>query len=377
MGKHALLSASSSKRWMNCTPSARLEESYADEESIYAAEGTAAHALAEHKLKKALKRRSERPKSKFDCDEMEECTDDYVAYAMELVEKAKQNCLDPVVLVEQRLDFSRWVPEGFGTGDLVIVTEGILYIVDLKYGKGIPVSAKWNPQMLLYSLGALNLFDSLYDIEKVNMTIHQPRLENISTFEISAIDLLNWAEQDVKPKAELAIQGEGNYLPGEWCRFCKARTKCRARAESFLRYAQMEFASPPELSDEEIADVLKVADELSKWASDIYAYAQDAAITQGKSWPGFKLVEGRSNRKYVSEEDVIEAAGAAGYQDIYKKTLIGITEMEKLMGKKKFQEILGPLVYKPKGKITLVPDSDKRKEIAESSAEADFKEGKI
>ena len=183
MGQHAILSASASKRWMNCTPSALLEKQFADEESIYAAEGTAAHALAEHKLKRFLKKRSKRPVSDYDCDEMEECTDDYVSFAMEQIEKAKQSCSDPVVMIEQRLDFSRWVPEGFGTGDLVIVADDTLYIVDLKYGKGIAVSAEWNPQMLLYSLGALELFGSLYDIEKVNMTIHQPRLENVSTFE--------------------------------------------------------------------------------------------------------------------------------------------------------------------------------------------------
>lgn len=168
------------ERYMNCTPSALLEKQFADEESIYAAEGTAAHALAEHKLKRFLKKRSKRPVSDYDCDEMEECTDDYVSFAMEQIEKAKQSCSDPVVMIEQRLDFSRWVPEGFGTGDLVIVADDTLYIVDLKYGKGIAVSAEWNPQMLLYSLGALELFDSLYDIEKVNMTIHQPRLENVS-----------------------------------------------------------------------------------------------------------------------------------------------------------------------------------------------------
>ena len=336
MGQHAILSASASKRWMNCTPSALLEKQFADEESIYAAEGTAAHALAEHKLKRFLKKRSKRPVSDYDCDEMEECTDDYVSFAMEQIEKAKQSCSDPVVMIEQRLDFSRWVPEGFGTGDLVIVADDTLYIVDLKYGKGIAVSAEWNPQMLLYSLGALELFGSLYDIEKVNMTIHQPRLENVSTFEITVHDLMEWAE--------------------------------------YLRLAQMEFKPPELLSEEEIAEVLKVADELAKWSADVYAYAQDEAITHGRVWNGFKLVEGRSNRKYVNEEEVADAAKAAGYEDIYKKSLIGITEMEKLMGKKDFQKILGSLVYKPQGKITLVPESDKRPPIQTETAEADFKE---
>lgn len=374
MGQHAILSASASKRWMNCTPSALLEKQFADEESIYAAEGTAAHALAEHKLKRFLKKRSKRPVSDYDCDEMEECTDDYVSFAMEQIEKAKQSCRDPVVMIEQRLDFSRWVPEGFGTGDLVIVADDTLYIVDLKYGKGIAVSAEWNPQMLLYSLGALELFGSLYDIEKVNMTIHQPRLENVSTFEITVHDLMEWAEQELMPKAEMAAKGEGEFAVGDWCRFCKAKNTCRARAEEYLRLAQMEFKPPELLSEEEIAEVLKVADELAKWSADVYAYAQDEAITHGRVWNGFKLVEGRSNRKYVNEEEVADAAKAAGYEDIYKKSLIGITEMEKLMGKKDFQKILGSLVYKPQGKITLVPESDKRPPIQTETAEADFKE---
>ena len=374
MGQHAILSASASKRWMNCTQSASLEKQFADEESIYAAEGTAAHALAEHKLKRFLKKRSKRPVSDYDCDEMEECTDDYVSFAMEQIEKAKQSCSDPVVMIEQRLDFSRWVPDGFGTGDLVIVADDTLYIVDLKYGKGIAVSAEWNPQMLLYSLGALELFDSLYDIEKVNMTIHQPRLENVSTFEITVHDLMEWAEQELIPKAEMAAKGEGEFVVGDWCRFCKAKNTCRARAEEYLRLAQMEFKPPELLSEEEIAEVLKVADELAKWAADVYAYAQDEAITHGRVWSGFKLVEGRSNRKYVNEDEVADAAKAAGYEDIYKKSLIGITEMEKLMGKKEFQKILGNLVYKPQGKITLVPDSDKRTPIQTETAEADFKE---
>lgn len=374
MGSHALLSASFSKRWMNCTPSARLEEGFADQESVYAAEGSAAHALAEHKLRRQLKRQSERPVSEFDCEEMEDYTDDYVSFALEQIERARQACADPVILIEQRLDFSQWVPEGFGTGDLVIVADGTLFVVDFKYGKGVPVSAEWNPQMMLYALGALYLFDVLYDIETVSMTIHQPRLENISTFELPVTDLLNWAEQDVKPRANLAIKGEGDYIPGDWCRFCKAKTKCRARAEEYLKLAQMEFTPPALLSDEEIGEILTVADDLSKWAADIYAYAQDEAITHGKAWDGYKLVEGRSNRKYTSETEVVEAAKAAGYTDVYKKVLIGITEMERMMGKKQFQEVLGELVYKPQGKIALVPEIDKRQAISTSTAAADFKE---
>lgn len=375
MGRHALLSASSSKRWLNCTPSARLEEQFGREDAgPYAEEGTAAHALAEHKVKKCLRKRSKRPVSDYQCDEMEECTDGYASYVMEQVELAKQDCKDPVVLIEQRLDYSAYVPEGFGTGDLLIVADKTLTVIDLKYGKGVAVDAEWNPQIMLYGLGALELFDCIYDIETVRMTIYQPRLESVSTWEISVSDLMGWVETELKPKAQLAIRGEGEFHCGSWCRFCKAKNTCRARAEEYLRLAQMEFKPPALLSDEEIAEVLKVADELAKWSADVYAFATDEAITHGKKWTGFKLVEGRSNRKYTDEEEVAEAAKAAGYTDIYKKSLVGITEMEKLMGKKKFAEVLGKLVYKPQGKITLVTESDKRQEIQTATAEADFKE---
>ncbi len=370
------MSASSSKRWLNCTPSARLEEQFAEEtgNSVYAEEGTAAHALAEHKLKRSLKRRSKRPVSDYQCDEMEECTDGYVAYAMEQVELARQECKDPVVLIEQRLDYSAYVPEGFGTGDLLIVADRVLTVVDLKYGKGVAVEAEWNPQMMLYGLGALELFGAIYDIDTVRMTIYQPRLESVSTWEISVSDLMEWVEKELKPKAALAISGEGEFRSGSWCRFCKAKDTCRARAEEYLRLAQMEFKAPALLTDDEIAEVLKVADELARWSADVYAYAQDEAVTRGKKWNGFKLVEGRTCRKYTDEEEAAEAAVAAGYTDIYKKSLIGITEMEKLLGKKKFAEVLGKLVYKPQGKITLVPESDKRQEVMAATAEADFKE---
>lgn len=372
MGKHALLSASSSLRWLNCTPSARLETQFTDTGSIYAAEGTAAHSLAEHKLKRALKRRSRRPVSDYDCDEMEECTDGYVSFIMEQVEDAGRKCIDPVVLIEQHLDYSRYVEGGFGTGDCIIVADGTLSVIDFKYGKGVAVEAERNPQMMLYALGALELFGALYEIEKIQMIIYQPRLESVSTWEITVQELMDWVKSELVPKAVLAAQGEGEFISGRWCRFCKARNQCRARAEGFLKLAQMEFREPALLTEEEIAEVLSMADELAKWSADVYAYAASQAITHGKQWSGFKLVEGRSNRKYSSEEDVAKAARAAGYKDIYKQSLIGITEMEKLMGKKKFSEILGTLVYKPTGKITLVPESDRRPPVEYATAETEF-----
>lgn len=376
MRKHALLSASSSLRWLNCTPSARLETQFTDTGSTYAAEGTAAHSLAEHKLKRALKRRSRRPVSDYDCDEMEECTDDYVSYVLELVESAGKKCADPVVLIEQHLDYSRYVEGGFGTGDCIIVADEILSVIDFKYGKGIAVEAEKNPQMMLYALGALELFDALYEIARIQMTIFQPRLEVVSTWKITVIELMDWVKTELVPRAVLAAKGEGDFIPGRWCRFCKARNQCRARAEEYLKLAQMEFRPPALLTEDEIAWVLSTADELAKWSADIYAYAASQAITHGKQWNGFKLVEGRSNRKYSSEEDVARAAGAAGYKDIYKQSLIGITEMERLMGKKRFNELLGDLIYKPAGKITLVPESDRRPPVEHATPETDFSKNK-
>lgn len=372
--KHAILSASSSHRWLGCTPSARLEQEFADHETEAAAEGTAAHALCEHKLRKALKMRSKKPVSKYDCDEMDVYTDAYVQFVLEAISEAKQNCADPTVLIEQKLDFSCYVPDGFGTGDCLIVADKNLHIIDFKYGQGVLVDAEENPQMMLYALGALKLFDCLYDIETVSMSIFQPRRENVSTWTIAVSDLMDWAENTLIPKAELAFKGKGEYIPGAWCQFCKASVKCRARAEAKLELAKFEFAQPPLLSDEEIEEILGKLDDLTKWANEIAAYAQEAAINHGKVWTGFKLVESRTNRKYIDEDAVIEAAKAAGYHDIFKQSLITITEMEKLMGKKTFAEILGAFIVKPQGKPTLVPASDKRPAILTTGAENDFSE---
>ncbi len=374
MSKHAILSASGAHRWLNCTPSARLELEFDDNSGEAAAEGTAAHALSEHKLRKALKMRSKKPVSPYDSDEMDNYTDGYVEFVLEVIEQAKQICSDPLILIEQRLDFSNYVPDGFGTGDCVIIADGTLHIIDFKYGQGVLVSAEDNPQMKLYALGALDLFDGIYDIEMVSMTIYQPRRENVSTSTVSKENLYQWAEEVLKPKAELAFNGDGNYCPGEWCQFCRAAVKCRARAEAKMKLATFEFALPPLLSDEEIAGILSSIGDLTNWANEIIAYATDAAVNHGKKWPGFKVVEGRSNRKYKDEEAVAEAAKNAGYRDIYKQSLITITEMEKLMGKSKFNEILGELVMKPPGKPTLVPVSDKRPEMNTSSAKNDFME---
>ena len=374
MSDHAVLSASGAHRWLNCLPSARLELEFVNNESSAAAEGTAAHALCEHKLKKALRMRSKRPVSVYNSDEMEEHSDAYVEFVMEQLELAKQSCTDPLILIEQRLDFSCYVPQGFGTGDCIIIADKKLHIIDFKYGMGVLVDAVDNPQMKLYALGALEIYDSLYDIEEVSMTIFQPRRENVSTWTIRVEDLKAWAEKELKPKAKKAYDGEGEYLPGEWCTFCRAAVKCRARAEEKLKLAQSEFKLPPLLTDSEIEEVLSKLSDLTKWANEIIAYATDAAVNHGKEWHGFKVVEGRSVRKYKDEDAVAEVAKANGYKDIFRQSLITLTEMERLMGKSKFEKILGDLIYKPPGKPTLVPLSDKRPAMNVSNAKNEFNE---
>ena len=374
MADHAVLSASGSHRWLNCTPSARLELEFENTGSEAAREGTAAHALCEHKLKRALHMRSRRPVSDYDSDEMEECTDAYVDFVMEQYEAAKQVCEDPVILIEQRLDFSCYVPDGFGTGDCLIISDDRLHIIDFKYGMGVLVEAEGNPQMKLYALGALAVYDALYDIREVSMTIFQPRRENVSTWAIPVEDLKAWAENELKPRAKMAYDGEGEYLPGEWCTFCRAAVRCRARAEEKLKLAQTEFRMPPLLTDAEIEDILAVLPDLTKWANEIAAYALDAALNHGKEWNGFKVVEGRSVRKYRDEAAVAEAAKEAGYKDIYRQSLIPLTEMQRLMGKDRFEEILGGLITKAPGRPTLVPKSDRRPAMNVSNAINEFYE---
>lgn len=372
MGAHARFSPSAANLLIHCPPSLVLGEAFQEEESPYAAEGSAGHALAEHLIKKHLKQQTRRPVSDYYSDDLLEAVDDYVSFVIGEIEEARRQCADPVFSVEQKVDISDYVPDCFGTADMVIVTDKLVHIIDLKLGKGVPVYAEKNPQLMIYGLGVLEIAEMLFPVETVRLTIFQPRLSNSSIWEIAPEELKAWGDEVLRPAGELALKGEGELSAGSWCRFCKARFTCRQRAEENLKLAQMEFKEPALLTDEEIAEVLKQADELSKWAADVYAYAQDQAIVHHKQWKGFKLVMGKSNRKYTSEEEVAAAAKAAGYTDIYKHTLIGITDMERLMGKKEFARILGALVYKPAGKITLVPESDKREAIQTSTAEADF-----
>ena len=373
---HARFSPSAANRRLHCPPSLMLEEQFQDEESAYAAEGTAGHAMAEHLIKKYLKQRTRRPVSDYYSDELLEAVDEYVSFVQGEIEEARRVCKDPVFTVEQRVDASEYVEGCFGTADMVIVTDSYIHIIDLKLGRGVQVDAERNPQLMIYGLGVLSKAELLYDPKVVRLTIFQPRLCHSSTWEIAPEELKKWGEEVLRPRGAMALMGAGEFAAGSWCRFCKARNQCRARAEEFLKLAQMEFRQPALLDDEEIAEVLRRSDELAKWAADVYAFAQDEAIIHGKQWPGYKVVEGRSVRKYSSEEEVITAAQASGYTDIFKKTLIGIGDMERLMGKDEFNRILGAYVYKPQGKLTLVPDSDKRTAINTTIASAEFTEVK-
>ena len=373
MGNHALLSASSSHRWLNCPPSARLCEGYDDKGSNFAAEGSDAHSLCEYKLRKALGMEAKDPTEDltwYDA-EMEESASGYAAFVMELVAEAKKTCSDPVVLIEQRLDYSKYVQSGFGTGDCVLIADGTLHIVDFKYGRGVLVEAEDNPQMKLYALGALEIFDCLYDIDTVSMTIYQPRRANVSTFTLTRQELLDWAETVLVPTAELAYAGDGEYHCGEWCQFCKAKADCRERARANMELARYEFRQPPLLTDEEVEEILGKLDSLMDWASDIKDYALQAAIS-GKRWSGYKLVEGRANRRYTDENAVVAAVKAAGYDPYDEPKLLGVTAMTTLLGRKQFNDILGGLITKPQGKPTLVPESDKRP--AMTTILDDFKE---
>lgn len=377
--KHAKLSASSALRWINCPGSVALADQLpAPGSSAYADEGTLAHALAELKLRKFLGDVSDYDKelaqiqaSEYYSGEMEEATDFYTETVQEHLAAAGA---DAELMIEQQFSLTNWVPEGFGTSDAVIIGGNVIEVIDLKYGKGIKVDAVNNPQLRLYGLGASALFGDLYDFDTVRTTIIQPRLDHVSTEEQPLKELLLWAEEDVAPRATMALEGTDYLATGDWCRFCPAKAVCRKRAEYNLELARDEFKAPPLLTDEEIGEVLRRAEEIQKWTSDIQDYALEQALA-GKHFDGWKLVEGRSNRKYADDLKVAEALVAAGYDEamLYERKLYGITAMEKIVGKKKLTTTLGDLIVKPAGKPVLVPESDKREAISTTeAAKADF-----
>ena len=382
--KHARCSASAAHRWINCPGSVALSDQCPDPgASSYADEGTLAHSLAELKLRHALKelttgqykkQLAKIQQSDYYNAEMDEATDFYVDAVLEEFAAADEGA---ELMIEQQLSLEQWIPEGFGTSDVVIVSNTQIQVIDLKYGKGIKVEAKNNPQFRLYGLGAVSLFGDLYDFDTVKTTVVQPRLDHVDSEVVILKELLLWGEEEVAPRAIMAMEGSDYFVAGDWCRFCPAKARCRKRAEFNLDLARMEFQKPPLLSDEEIGEVLAKADHLQKWAEEVNQYALEQALA-GKHFEGWKLVEGRSIRKYADETKVASTLMAAGFDEamLYQRKLNGITEMEKLVGKKKLAATLGDLLIKPAGKPVLVPESDKREAInTTEAAKADFTTG--
>ena len=405
---HALLSASSSKQWLHCPPSVRLQEGFPNESSVYAEEGTFAHEVCEYKVRKYLHERVRRPQSEqFYTEEIEQITDVYYEFVVGVIEEMRRNGCEPLVLVEERVDYSHIAPSGFGTADMLIVGKdekgrGLLHVCDFKAGKGVYVDCDHNSQMMLYALGGLAAYGFLYDIETVRMTIIQPRLENISTFECSRKELEEWGES-IKPIARLAFEGKGEQHPGDWCRFCRAKPVCRACAEEALALCREEFldldagafADDTEESDmtapytpdtetavfkqpgliplTELAAILPTLNRISAWIDSVFAFVSAEAINHAVPVPGYKVVEGRSKRVFTDTKAVVDTAVANGYTDLYKQQLISLTEFEKMMGKKRFRELLGEYVAKPPGKLALVPESDPRPAVElNQSAEQEF-----
>lgn len=386
---HALLSASGASRWLNCTPSARLEEQYGERKSSpYAQEGTLAHELAELYLRRDVLRTisedefnvklEEIMSNELFSDEMLDIVPIYTDYCVNQLLEARKENIFAIMEIEQKLNFSEYVPEGFGTADCCIVNDKVLEVIDLKYGKGVPVYADWNSQLMLYGLGALHKYDMTYDIEQVHLTIVQPRIDNISTFIISVAELKDWAEGIVKPMAQAAFKGKGELNVGGWCKFCSVKNRCRRLAQEQLEIAKHEFRDAPLLTDDEIADIIGRAPKLVEWANAVVEYAQEQAINNGKSWPGFKLVEGLSRRRWIDEDAVPtiirQTIPAVSDDQLYNMKLKSITEVEKLLGKKAFTAIADKVCVKPQGKPVLVPLDDKRPAMGHEQAKIDFAE---
>lgn len=386
---HALLSASGAGRWLNCTPSAKLEDKYGEKKSsVYAEEGTLAHELSELYLRKDVletineqdfdARLEEIMANSLFNEEMLEVVPIYTDYCSAQLAEAKTVNPLAVMEIEQKLNLTEYVPERFGTADCVIINDDLMEVIDLKYGKGVPVYAEWNKQLMLYALGALHKYDAMYDITEVRMTIVQPRINNISSWQISVEELKKWAEEELKPKAQLAFEGKGELNAGDWCRFCAVRNQCRKLYEQQLEIAQHEFAEPALLTDDEIADIVRRTPKLIEWANSITEYAQVKALNENKQWPGLKLVEGISRRKWLDEDKAINAIFARlpelSEDEILNTKLKPITSIEKLVGKARFADILADMVVKPQGKPTLVPLEDKRPAMGYGQAQIDFKE---
>lgn len=386
---HALLSASGASRWLSCPPSAKLEDEFGEKKtSVYAAEGTLAHELSELYIKMDILKcitedefnahLEEIMANELFSEEMLEVVPIYTEYCKAQFIEAKEHNQLAVIEIEQKLDLTEYVPESFGTADCVIINDDVMEVIDLKYGKGVPVYATWNKQLMLYGLGALRKYDTMYDIEKIRLSIVQPRINNISTFEITVEELIKWAEEELRPRAELAFAGEGELAAGDWCKFCSVKNKCRALYEQQMEIAKYEFADCRFLSDEEISDIIKRTPQLIEWANSVVEYAQQRAINENKQWPGYKLVEGTSRRKWIDADKASEAIFARMPEltedEIFDMKLKSITAIEKVVGKKRFAEVLSDVVLKPQGKPTLVPIEDKRPALGHGQAQLDFAE---
>lgn len=386
---HALLSASGAGRWLNCTPAPRLEEKYGENRtSTYAQEGTIAHELAELYLRKdCLNTLSAEDFSKeveklmaddlFN-EEMLEMVPIYTEYCAAELAEAKVNSGEALMEIEQKLDLTAYIPNSFGTADCIIISDNTIEVIDLKYGKGVPVYAEWNKQLMIYGLGALWKYDTLYYVENIKLTIIQPRLNNISTWQISVKDLISWANSELLPKAKLAYEGKGELNTGEWCRFCGVRNRCRKLYEAQIEIAKYDFAEPDMLTDSEIADVVLRTPRLIEWANSVKDYAEQQAIQSDKHWPGLKLVAGRSIRKWSQNDDEIASIIATrcpelSEDEIYDLKLKSLTGIEKVVGKKKFAEVFSDVVIKPDGKPMLVSEDNKRPALGLDDAKNDFK----
>ena len=356
---HALLSASSSARWLACPPSAVANELYAEVDTEYTQEGTLAHEVAEWVASGRSKNKTlDKGTAEGVTSEMIECARGYADYIQEQV---KRNTA--TVLLEQRVDFSPWVPDGFGTADCIIIQGNTMDVIDYKYGKGVEVSAKDNPQMKLYGLGALNDYGFAFDVEIVRLHIYQPRLNNIDVYELSAEELITWADGIVKPTAEKAAKGKGKYNPGEHCRFCRHAGRCRALTKTCTEYVNTHGmkASVEVLAPWEIAEALAMESMITLWLKRVREYALTTMLDGGEI-PGYKVVAGRGSRGWADELEVAAALKAAGYtqEDITKTEILSVAAMEKALGKKKVGELVGGQILSYTGAPTVAHQSDKR-----------------
>lgn len=369
---HALLSPSAAHRWINCTAAPRLEADVEDKGSEFAAEGTLAHAYCAQKLKAFLGLPTEGEakeiaelNDRYHTGEMDEYTDTYKTIVLEKFNAARAKTKDALLLIETRLDFSEYVPDAFGTADAIIIADGTMEVIDFKYGKGVKVSAVDNPQMKIYALGAYEKFSFEYKIDRVRMTIIQPRIENFSEWELSVSELMAWTDSVLTPKAQQAYKGDGPQVPGDWCQFCKVKSNCRALTQKCIEAAK-NHPDPKLISPDELAtDVLPMLATVKTWLAGVEDYALQQALS-GVQLHGWKIVEGRSVRKITDQDGAALALNKAGYKttEIYKpQELRTITDLEKLTGKKQFAAICGDYIEKPQGKPTLAPESDKRPAI--------------